>query len=433
MRTWRLSPSGVATVISLEVKQRLRSRKIFIVLGVWLVLLAGATLFARVILVPNSAVISYTNGIQSASGLSDAQMGRAMFSVLIPFILAMSLVVAPAFTASSIASDREQGVLAVLQATRVSAAEIATGKLLASWLVAGGFVLFGTPFVGWAVYLAGFSIWQAVLCFLVMFLEVGLVAAIGLGWSAIASRTVVAVVLTYLSVFVLSVFSLLAFMLSAVFVSEHALVREWRLSGEQRYEYAVQLEAWSRGNPVSNVRAPAPPLDKCDWDADYEYEGNIAHTEYTWWMLLFNPFVVVAEAAPLPPEAPIDWDAYFYNNQDLQAQIKYYVRSAQLGEAAEVNNCGQPIYGWVENFNFVASDNHDGTWTVKSQDTGESWITDKVEMPTGPLPPRELDVTTPLWPWGLASNVLIGAFFFRAAVVRLRVPYRKLAKGVRVA
>jgi hypothetical protein len=54
---------------------------------------------------------------------------------------------------------------------------------------------------------------------------------------------------------------------------------------------------------------------------------------------------------------------------------------------------------------------------------------------SSPLPSefKKIDANIPVWPWGLVVNLLLGGFFFRAAVVRLKVPYRKLAKGVRVA
>jgi hypothetical protein len=42
-------------------------------------------------------------------------------------------------------------------------------------------------------------------------------------------------------------------------------------------------------------------------------------------------------------------------------------------------------------------------------------------------------VDSPIWPWGLGANLLIGATFLWVAVRRLQVPYGQLPPGTRVA
>ena len=60
-------------------------------------------------------------------------LGAVMFGVVVLVVLALALLVAPALAAQSVNGDRERGTLATLQVTRLSAGEIAVGKLLASW------------------------------------------------------------------------------------------------------------------------------------------------------------------------------------------------------------------------------------------------------------------------------------------------------------
>jgi ABC-type transport system involved in multi-copper enzyme maturation permease subunit len=422
MNTWHLSWSGVKPVIALEIKQRIRSRKTFITLGIWFAFLALVTFMLRQMMYPSAYGYVYSN----------IEVGRGLFSFLTPFVLFMCLMITPAFASSSIVSDREQGVLAALQATRLTAAEIATGKLIASWLVAGVFVLVSAPFLLYTVIIGGISLWQVVVCLLVMLAEIGFVCAIGLGWSAMVARSVASAVLTYLSVFALTLVSLLLFLLSNVFVTEYTPTRTWGLTWQQTYAYGQQLATWTAAHPDGSGQAPAPPFDQCDWSATYDY-GSIVHTEYTWWLLMINPFVIVADAAPLPAEARGDLEEYMNEGTDLQAVIKYWVRMARMGEQATTNDCGDGFYA----NGFRVSDNHDGTWkisrTTNLPGQAQTWNTSATTLPEGPVPRRTVDVNTPVWPLGLLSNLIIGGLFFRAAVVRLRVPYGTLAKGVRVA
>ncbi|MDR1355534.1 MAG: hypothetical protein LBJ43_04690, partial [Propionibacteriaceae bacterium] len=123
MNTWSLTLSGIATVLSLELKQRIRSKKTFIALGVWFVFMGFITWLI-------------SQFFDSALYIEDrVAMSRWLFALITMFVMGMCLLVAPVFSASAIVSDREHGVLATLQATKLSAVEIAAGKLIASWLL----------------------------------------------------------------------------------------------------------------------------------------------------------------------------------------------------------------------------------------------------------------------------------------------------------
>jgi hypothetical protein len=47
--------------------------------------------------------------------------------------------------------------------------------------------------------------------------------------------------------------------------------------------------------------------------------------------------------------------------------------------------------------------------------------------------PAERGAAGPIWPYGLAANLLLGALGFVTAVRRLRIPQRTLPRGTRVA
>lgn len=119
-----------------------------------------------------------------------------------------------------------------------------------------------------------------------------------------------------------------------------------------------------------------------------ERPREVSHTERTWWLLAANPFVVVADAAGSPSDPYVD--------EPLGA-IREGVRDLRLGPPAERYEC----------------------W----------WGQDS----TPPPDPRDGANPSPVWPYGLAFNVLLGAGGFVVAVRRLRVPQRHLPRGTRVA
>ena len=115
------------------------------------------------------------------------------------------------------------------------------------------------------------------------------------------------------------------------------------------------------------------------------------HTERTWWLLAINPFVVVADAMPEPAIGSADASGA---EQDPMSIIRRGVREARTGPGYEQTRC----------------------WS--------NTVAGPAERPLN---------RSPVWPWGLAVNVLLGAVAVWFAVRRLRIPQRNLARGTRVA
>jgi ABC-type transport system involved in multi-copper enzyme maturation permease subunit len=127
----------------------------------------------------------------------------------------------------------------------------------------------------------------------------------------------------------------------------------------------------------------------CAWTSPTR---SVSHTERTWWLLAINPFVVVADGSAVPDD----------DNADLSpfAALRGSVREARWGADRPLNEC------WA--------------WSGDGR---------QVAPPEGfPDPSR-----APIWPWGLAFDVLLGAAGAVVAVRRLSIPQRVLPRGVRVA
>ncbi len=414
MNTWSLSWRGLRVVTGLEVRQRIRSRRWLIALVAWFLFVGAITS-----LVIGSAMQGFTQRDLQPGGIVPTP-GPLAFGLNGLFVLGMGLVIAPTFTATSINGDRAAGTLATLQATRLSALEIAAGKLLAAWLTSAVFLVVSLPFIVWTMVLGSISIWQVLVCLAVVFVLVAVVCAIGLGWSSIISRSAGSAVMTYLCIVALGIISPMVMALSVPFLTSYDTVRVWGLPQPVADAYSAQLDEYWKNNPdADGSDAPAPPLGECTWTEQVEEQ---THFERTWWLLVPNPFVVVADAAPLPALGRESLNTYIGQTSDPLAGIRVMVRQVADPPATERDECIY-LYG---NLGYNIEWNADGTPKVTTPDGTPVNVQSPVQR-------HSIEVGPPVWPWGLGVNLLIGAAFFSVAVRRLAIPYGKLPRGVRVA
>jgi ABC-type transport system involved in multi-copper enzyme maturation permease subunit len=355
---WALSWQGVRTVAQLELRQRVRSTRWKVALIVWFVAVGAITLLVSVFF---------------RTAFDADEMGRTVFGLIAFFVLFLGLLVAPTLTASAINGDRNAGTLATLQTTLLTPAEIVVGKLLAAWAAALAFLVASVPFLLYALGAGGLSVLSLLSVLAVLTLVLGVVCTIGLAFSAVAAKISGSAVLTYLTVAGLSVMTLILFGLTAPLVTTTEEVRVWEpvSYGGEEYE--------------------AP---ECAWRT---HTQEIWHSDRTWWLLAANPFVIVADAQPLPP------DLEEFEVSDPLTAIQFGVRTARSGPTYEEDWCG----GFMDEEGNVVE--------------GES----PVQQPE----PSEAAV----WPWGLGLYVLLGAAGTVTAVRRLRIPARTLPRGTRVA
>jgi ABC-type transport system involved in cytochrome c biogenesis permease component len=344
--TWALSRQGLSTVIRLELRQRVRSSRWLLMLGIWfgtIGVIFGLTL----------AVIG---------GSEDA--GAYLFGAIAFLVLTLGMLVAPALSATSINGDRSAGTLATLQMTLLSPAEIAVGKLLAAWGTALVFLAVGSPFLLVSLALGGTSLPRAVVTLLMLSLILLTVCGIALGWSALTARLASSAVLTYLSVAFLCLGTLVFFGLSVPLVQTEDEVQV--LQTPESYDFSSST-----------------PLPRSDCEVVTAVRSR-THTEYTWWLLAANPYVVVADAAPRSPDS-----------EDVLSLIGLGARTARDGARGPVDEC------------FAAAQTSD----------------DLIDEPT----------SGPVWPIGLALNLVLGGLGLTLAVLRLRTPVGTLPRGTRIA
>lgn len=356
--TWAVSWHGVRTVARLELRQRLRSTRWKTALIVWFVAVGGLTL-----LTTGAFDVMTTEN-------DEAQYGGTIYSIVVFFVLFLGLLVAPTLSSAAINGDRNAGTLATLQVTLLTPAEIVLGKLAAAWLAALAFLLTSVPFLVWALLAGGVDPLALVTTVLMLAVVLGVVCAIGLGFSALVTKTSASAVLTYLTIGSLTVVLPIVFGLLSPATTEETTIRAWTVPADYTWEDTE------------------PP--RCEWVTQ---ETELWHTERTWWLLAPNPFVVVADAQPLP--ADVD-DAGSDGN--LLQLLQMGVRVARTGPATEQD--------WCQGF---------------GPDTPPSPVEE-------PEPSRAL-----VWPWGLGLQLALAGGGVVVAVNRLRIPYADLARGTRVA
>jgi ABC-2 type transport system permease protein len=275
-----MTPRGIWLVTQQEFRIRLRTGRWRWLLGGWVLLLAAFT-----------ALLDLS--VETGFGINpdSSQRGVPLFGFLMIFVLAMVLVISPALTAQTINGDRERGTLATLQVTRLTAVEIALGKLLAGWGVGLVALALTIPFSAFAWANGGVSVVKAIAVYGVVALLIGVVCAISQALSALLARSITSALLSYLSVFALTVGTLIAFALIAPQITES------------------HTETTPEG---------------------YTYTYDTVRYDKVWWILAPNPFVVLADSAPrVPPKIDKEGDLIYVQDYDPLSEIGRVVRDVR--------------------------------------------------------------------------------------------------------
>lgn len=367
---------GVGTVIGLELRQRVRG-------AAWYVLLA--VFFVVLIIVTALAVM--------ASGLAGPS-GGMVYSVVTYVVLLMATLVTPALSGGAINGDREAATLAPVQVTLLSTGQIVIGKFLAAWLTGLSFLVIGAPFMIFAAVVGASAVEPTfrmgaysatsellattvgpvtVLASLaVLVVEVGVIAAIGVGLSGVISKPILSVVTSYLVVAALSLGTLIAFGLGGAALASTATTTSRYIEWDDR-----------TGQPTTS------PATCGDWETS---QYRMPRYDLVWGFLAANPYVIVADATPMT-----------FNGQgypvDLFSQISSAVRVVQLTPVLErtYDDCA-----------------------VSPQDDY-------------PSTREQVEGTVPSWFFGLGIHLLLAAGALWWATARTRTPARRLPRGTRIA
>lgn len=207
--------SAVGTIMVKELRSRMRGRRAFVVLTVYLGILALIAYGAYVVIVPSVRAQGGFGGPVNAS----AMVGQAIFILLSFFQLLLVCFIAPAFTAGAVSLEREKQTLDLLVSTPMRPGAIIVGKLLAALAFVFLMIVAAVPLSALVLLYGGAEAEDIVRQQIVLLATAVGLGAIGLFYSALIKRTQAATVLTYITMLALTVGTVLLFIFwSAVIV-----------------------------------------------------------------------------------------------------------------------------------------------------------------------------------------------------------------------
>ncbi|MEH3089591.1 MAG: ABC transporter permease [Microbacterium arborescens] len=360
--------SRLWTVARLELLQRVRTVSWYVLLGVFAVLLVGVTALA---------FLAFGGFVMDAG-----QRGAGIYSTIVVVTLLLVVLVSPTLSGNSINGDRDSATLAPVQVTLARTPEIILGKVLAAWITGLAFAAVAVPFLVIASFAGGVSPLVAVVSVAVLVVEIGVIAAIGVGLSGILARPLFSVASTYLVVSALVFGTLIAFGLGGTAFSSRGTTTYYAAvydrTGSPQCRDGAE-DCW--GDPARMICAEPETSDT-----------TVPRFDRVWWILAANPFVVLADATPG------EYDRRGYP-VDLFGQITAGVRMAQITPDLH------PVYGECTD--------------VPARDS--------------PSPEQVRAETVPSWFVGLGGQILLAGALLVWAGSRTSTPSRSLPPGTRIA
>jgi ABC-type transport system involved in multi-copper enzyme maturation permease subunit len=191
---------GIAAIGVKETRGRMRGKRAFIVLTIYLVLLAGFAAMVEILVEQ-----SFQTGFGGSGAFASAAIGQGIFTALLMLMTLQVVFLAPSSTAGGISLEREKQTLELLIATPISSVAIVIGKLLSAlvWvflLIAASIPLMAVVFVfggiGPETVLAGYLVLLAT--------ALGL-GSFGLACSSLVKRTTASTAISIFGVLAISI------------------------------------------------------------------------------------------------------------------------------------------------------------------------------------------------------------------------------------
>src|SRR6476620_2337681 len=186
---------GIAAIGVKELRGRMRGRRAFIILTIYLLLLGGFALMVEQIMEQ-----SFQNPFAGASATAGPAIGQGIFAALLMLMPLQVVLLAPSSTAGAISLEREKQTLELLVTTPISSFAIVIGKLLSALVYVFLLILASVPLMAIVFVFGGVGPEDLVRAYGLLFATAFGVGAIGLFISALTRRTQTATVLTLIVV-----------------------------------------------------------------------------------------------------------------------------------------------------------------------------------------------------------------------------------------
>ena len=193
--------AGVAAVGVKELRGRMRGRRAFVILTIYLLFLAAFAWAWQLI-----AERAY--GGQALSGgsaaFASALIGQEIFGALLVVETLLVVFLAPAMTAGTISLEREKQTLDMLATTPISSLAIVVGKLLSALTYVFMLIIASIPLTAIVFVFGGVAPDEVLRGYVVLFVTAIGLGSLGLFISAVMQRTQAATVVTFFGVLALT-------------------------------------------------------------------------------------------------------------------------------------------------------------------------------------------------------------------------------------
>lgn len=197
---------GISAILVKELRGRMRGRRAFVVVTIYLVLLA---VLGWMLQRMNEEAFNLNNCIGCGTvSFASATVGRGIFVGLLMLQTLIVAVLAPASTSVAISGERERQTLDLLAVTPISSLAIVLGKLLSALAWVFVLVLASIPITALVFVFGGVAPDDVLRGYAILFASVVGLGSIGLFFSALLRRTGASTGMTYVATLLLVIGSI---------------------------------------------------------------------------------------------------------------------------------------------------------------------------------------------------------------------------------
>ncbi len=191
---------GIAAIGVKELRGRMRGRRAFVILTIYLLLLGGFALMVETLIAR-----SYQTGFGGSSAFASAAIGQGIFAALLMLMTLQVVFLAPSSTAGAISLEREKQTLELLIATPISSVAIVVGKLLSALVYVFLLIAASIPLMAVVFVFGGIGPEDVVRGYIVLIAAALGLGSFGLMCSSLVKRTTAATAITIFGVLAMTI------------------------------------------------------------------------------------------------------------------------------------------------------------------------------------------------------------------------------------
>ena len=191
---------GIAAIGVKELRGRMRGRRAFIILTIYLLLLGGFALMVEQIMEQ-----SFQNPFAGASATAGPAIGQAIFAAVLLLMTLQVVFLAPSSTAGAISLEREKQTLELLVTTPISSFAIVIGKLLSALVYVFLLIAASVPLMAVVFVFGGVGPEDIVRGYIVLIVTALGLGSFGLLCSSLVKRTTASTAITIFGVLAITI------------------------------------------------------------------------------------------------------------------------------------------------------------------------------------------------------------------------------------